>query len=116
MFTQFPRILHAWPGRSYPSSLEEEMQFVKDLTLLVASTGTHDTTWNRNDLTLVVTALRAGISLERLVYFVPEASPAALLSAYLHLEVLRAASVAAWEAIKASKTASALLSHRIYCF
>lgn len=84
-----------WSGRGWPASVVEEERFV-------AALGDHapdGSPVDRDTLTLVVTALRDGVSVPELCSVAPHVDLAELHAAYSHLDGLRRRAVEAWEAI-----------------
>jgi hypothetical protein len=82
-----------WPGRRWPVSGIEELEFVESLEVLSVNSTTD---WDRGDVTSLLNALRCGLSVADLLEVGPGLKPARLLGAYRHLEAMRADSFAAW--------------------
>ena len=98
----------AWPGRGWPSSLDEEKKFLSDLR---AGTSTVDLPQaDRDDLTLVLTALRSGISVSRLRRFAPGIRVEKLLAAYESLNQARQDATDAWQRLCHQPTPDTLTS------
>lgn len=96
----------AWPGRGWPSSSSEEETFVADLRASAPSSDLPDV--DRDDLTLLLTALRSGISVARLRRFAPGIRPDKLLASYETLDRCRQEATDAWERICALPTPQTL--------
>jgi hypothetical protein len=103
---------HVWPSRHWPSSTSEEAQFVVDLQTLAPELGAHKKVqFERGDLTTVLNTLRNGMTCAELLNVAPGIVPERLLSAYRHLDGLRAASVHAFQAMCKSLSDTAVLDH-----
>lgn len=100
-----------WRCRNYPVTPTEEHRFVVELARLAepAATSAH----TRSDLTAVLNGLRGGLTADELIERVPGLPPHRLLAAYRDLEVRRAAAAAAWDAIAADGSPSALREHAV---
>lgn len=100
---------HAWPGRRWPVSVDEEHVFVSELT---AAAGRRPSQrWSRADLTACLTALRAGCTLTEVLEWAPGASPSAMLAAYRHLDARRMEAIEAWGHICAAPGTDVLVVH-----
>jgi len=91
------RLWQVWPGRSWPASVTEEQSFVD---VLIDRCGDEILSkWTRGDVTALLNALRCGLTPDELFQAGPGLHPVRLLSAYRHLEALRAEAAAAWSAL-----------------
>ncbi len=98
------RLAHAWPGRCRPHSVVGEATFVEELGRLELASDSFD----RNDVTWLVSALRAGADPDTVVRTAPGVAPGRMLAAYRELESRRARSEAAWDRVRANPTAGTL--------
>lgn len=89
-----------WTRRLWLFNADEEAAFVSRLARL-ASSSRHRRArkWARSDVTLVVTALRAGADADQVCRLVPGVNPYHLVAAYRELERRRSAAFAAWTTI-----------------
>lgn len=105
-----PQFAHPWPGRAWPASADEERRFVTELrraaedrrTVAVRLPVRRRKAFDRVDLTLVLTALRAGAPWALVATIAPGARPERMVSAYDHLDGALAASRASWNTLVAA--------------
>jgi hypothetical protein len=103
---------HVWPSRHWPSSASEEAQFVADLQSHAPELGAaKKVQFERGDLTTVLNALRNGMTYDELLTVAPGIVPARLLSAYRHLDSLRATSMTSFHTMCKSLTDASVLEH-----
>lgn len=89
------KMWHLLPGQYFPMTLEQESEFVQKLKSLAAESkkkGKH----NRDDLTLVLTALRCGSSVESMLSMAQGSNVSNIYAAYLDIENKRLLSYNAW--------------------
>ena len=89
------KMWHLLPGQYFPMTLEQESEFVHKLKSLAAASkkkGKH----NRDDLTLVLTALRCGSSVESMLSMAQGSNVSNIYAAYLAIENKRLISYNAW--------------------
>ena len=86
------RLAHAWPGRCRPYSAVGEATFIHELGRL----GEPEDRFARNDVTWLMTALRAGADPDTIARVAPGVSTGRMLGAYRALEERRRQSQAAW--------------------
>jgi hypothetical protein len=107
-----PRIgLVAWLpwATAYPiATALQERRFLADLEAACDGAPTEHT---RSDTTACLNALRGGLTLAELLEHAPGLQPSRLFGAYLALDELRRASVAAWNAIVAEGSVDSLRRH-----
>jgi hypothetical protein len=96
---------HAWPGRHWPLLPAEEERFLVDLT--EASSG-RARPFDRDDLSLVLTAIRSGVTLDEVLRLAPGADPGALLGAYERVASALERSLGAYAAIAAEPSVDVL--------
>lgn len=99
---------HLLPGRHWPMLPEQESAFVAELE---SRAGTRKVRPKRDDLTMLLSALRCGTDAPLLLEHAPGVDPAALLSCYRWVDGLRRRSVEAWEAIERSPNMSSINHH-----
>jgi hypothetical protein len=87
---------------------EQELAFVADLEKLAAGKTARP---KRDDLTLLLSALRCGTDADILFGHAPGADPAALLSCYRWIDGLRQKSFVAWEGIERSPGMASVNNH-----
>lgn len=87
-----------WSGHGIPATATAERRFVDELRHLV---GDRSTTHQRLELTVLMTALRSGVSLAELLGQAPGIDPRRLLAAYRAVEERRSLAEHAWDAIAA---------------
>ena len=86
-----------WAGRQSPCTATEELAFVEELEVL---SGDHDVDeFERRDVTVLITALRCGLSPDQLLTQAPGVRPHRLLAAHRELEGRRLLSEHAWRTI-----------------
>lgn len=114
------KLWQLWPGRHWPLLPEEEQEFVADLRHAAAQRPEPAPVldeagkvcqYDRGDVTLVLNAIRCGISASELQTVAPGAHPRRLVRAYDDLEARRAEAVAAWHSIAERSTLDALSEH-----
>lgn len=98
-----------WSGRQAPCSRHEEADLVRELTELVGDDEVTD--FERRDVTVLITALRCGLSLPEVRAQAPGITPARLLAGHRELERRRAHAEAAWHALEADPTLDGLRRH-----
>jgi hypothetical protein len=91
-----------WTGRQYPASALEESIFVDQLELLSGYNDVDE--FERRDVTVLLTALRCGLTPEQLLEQAPGVKPARLLAAHRELETRRMLSEHAWQTITVDGT------------
>ena len=97
------KMWHLLPGQYFPMTLEQEREFVQKLKSLAAESkkkGKH----NRDDLTLVLTALRCGSSVESMLTMAQGSNVSNIYAAYLDIENKRLLSYNAWVALTTDPT------------
>jgi hypothetical protein len=99
---------HLLPGRHWPMLPEQELAFVVELE---RRAGTKKVRPKRDDLTMLLSALRCGTDAEVLFDHAPGTDPASLLSCYRWVDGLRQRSVNAWEAIEQSPGKATIHHH-----
>jgi hypothetical protein len=86
-----------WAGRQSPCTATEELAFVEELEVL---SGDHDVDeFERRDVTVLITALRCGLTPDELFAQAPGVKPYRLLAAHRELEGRRLISEHAWRTI-----------------
>lgn len=91
-----------WTGRQSPCSATEELAFVEELEVL---SGDHDVDeFERRDVTVLITALRCGLTPDELLAQAPGVRPHRLLAAHRELEGRRLISEHAWRTISVDPT------------
>lgn len=123
MSTRSLHPLTPWPARLWPYTASEEQAFIAELVEFAAryqpkERPTIDATltewgWARDDLTMCLTALRAGCPLDVVLQLAPGVDPTGMLAGYRHLEQLLAAGASAWAALIASTTPARITEHAI---
>lgn len=94
-----------WPGRNYPCTAAEELQFVADLRDAAelsrpkGESKKRRQTIDRGDITSLMNALRCGLSWGELTQRAPGLKAHRLLAAYDEVDRLRLQSVNAWNAL-----------------
>lgn len=89
-------ITSPWTGRQSPCTAAEELALVAELELLADRDAD---VFERRDVTVLITALRGGLTADELFGQAPGASPARLLAAHRELENRRALAEAAWRTV-----------------
>lgn len=87
-----------WAGRQSPLSAEEEHAFVEDLLDLIGAEV--DVEFERRDVTVLITALRTGLSVPQVRAQAPGVEPTRLLSAYREVDRRRSFAERAWVALE----------------
>lgn len=90
-------VANPWRGRQTPCTADEEHTLVSELELLCGD-GTVDE-FERRDVTVLITALRGGLTLDELLAQAPGARPHRLLAAHRELDGRRLLSEHAWRTI-----------------
>ncbi len=86
-----------WTGRQSPCSSAEELAFVEELEVL---SGEHDVDrFERRDVTVLITALRCGLTPHDLLAQAPGVQPHRLLAAHREIEGRRLIAEHAWHTI-----------------
>lgn len=85
-----------WSGPGVPSTAADEQVFVDELRRMA---GRKTATYERPDLTVLMTALRSGLPATDLLGQAPGIDPRRLLAAYRDLEARRSLAETAWYAI-----------------
>ncbi len=108
-------VCNPWAGRQSPCSRHEEADLVRELTIVVGVDGLEldGIEFERRDVTVLMTALRCGLTLPEIRVQAPGVRPTRLLAAYLELERRRAEAEAAWRAIELDGTPRALEIHSV---
>jgi len=94
------RMWQIWPGQRFPFTFSQERIFLGELEALAVK----PTRADRDDVTVLLSLLRNGCSLEAARQFAPGLRPAPLLAAYRRLDRALVASLRAWDAIVADPT------------
>jgi len=97
------KMWHLLPGQYFPMTTDQEKDFVNNLKLRAAESkkkGSH----NRDDLTLLLTALRCGSSVESMLSMAQGSNVSNIYSAYLDIEKKRLLSYNAWKTLAAEPT------------
>jgi hypothetical protein len=90
-------VANPWAGRQSPSTAAEEQAFVDELEVL---SGDHDVDeFERRDVTVLITALRGGLTPDELFAQAPGVKAHRLLAAHRELEGRRLISEHAWRTI-----------------
>jgi hypothetical protein len=99
-------VCNPWAGRQSPCSHDEEADLVRELSIVVGADGlaVEGIEFERRDVTVLMTALRCGLTLPEIRVQAPGVRPARVLAAYLELERRRTEAEAAWRAIEADGT------------
>lgn len=100
VFSTEPALRYAWnivPGAHWPACPTGERTFVADLTQ--AAGNTNGIVPTRNDVTLLLVALRNNSTVEEMLSVVPGMNTASLLAAHQALTHVLDAAVDAWDAI-----------------
>lgn len=92
------------PGRHWPMSAREEQEFLEELRRAVSSTKRLHREVCRDDVSLLMSVLRNGVSFAELREYVPGASPALLVAVYEMLEGLRRRSAEGFEVLLNAKS------------
>lgn len=95
-------IWQPWARLRWPATAAHELAFVDALTTLAGAPD--DTNVRRDDVTLLLDALRCGLDLDELTVAAPGCDPRRLLTAYHLLERERVEAAAAWTAIVQNPT------------
>lgn len=91
-----------WAGRQSPCTAAEELLFVEELEVL---SGDHEVDeFERRDVTVLITALRCGLSPDQLLAQAPGVRPHRLLAAHRELEGRRLLAEHAWRTISVDPT------------
>lgn len=108
-------VCNPWAGRQSPCSRHEETDLVRELTIVVGTDGLEldGIEFERRDVTVLMTALRCGLTLPEIRVQAPGVRPTRLLAAYIELERRRAEAEAAWRAIEHDGTSRALELHSV---
>jgi hypothetical protein len=108
-------VCNPWAGRQSPCSRHEEADLVRELTIVVGADGltAEGVEFERRDVTVLMTALRCGLSLPEIRVQAPGVRPARMLAAYLELERRRSEAEAAWRHLEATAAPAALESHGV---
>ena len=99
-------VCNPWAGRQSPCSHDEEADLVRELSIVVGADGlaVEGIEFERRDVTVLMTALRCGLTLPEIRVQAPGVRPARVLAAYLELERRRTEAEAAWRAVEADGT------------
>lgn len=100
-------ICSPWQGRQSPASAAEEIAFVEDLLDLLG--GEVDVEFERRDVTVLVTALRSGLSVPQVRSQAPGIDPSRLLSAYREVDRRRSFAERAWAALEQDGTTDGVM-------
>lgn len=88
-----------WPTVSRPATTAEEQRFVRALTEAVRGDLDALAEFTRPDVTLLLNALRCGLTVSQLATMAPGMDPTRLLAAYVGLDAARVRAANAWRAI-----------------
>jgi hypothetical protein len=100
--TVLVEVASPWVGRQSPCTPAEEIAFVEELEVL---SGDHDVDeFERRDVTVLITALRCGLTPEELLTQAPGVRPHRLLAAHRELEGRRLIAEHAWRTISVDPT------------
>jgi len=105
--------LSPWGSRERPATAAEEALFVDRLRQMTArpSQGRgSDASFQRYDITAVVTALRNGVTVDEMFRSAPGLRPESVAAAYDHVDQMRRDAVEAWETLVAEPTAATLIA------
>ncbi len=95
-------VANPWRGRQSPCTAAEELLFVEELEVL---SGDHEVDeFERRDVTVLITALRCGLSPDQLLAQAPGVRPHRLLAAHRELEGRRLLAEHAWRTISVDPT------------
>lgn len=97
-----------WTMASRPSTTSEESRFVRVLADAAAGVGNDSAEFARPDVTLLLNALRCGLTVPRLVEVAPGVRPERLLAAYRHLDAALERAIRAWHDLTAADATSVL--------
>ena len=104
-------ICSPWAGRQSPATCHEEAALIEELTALVGDDDTNE--FERRDVTVLITALRSGLSLPEIRVQAPGVTPARLLAAHRELERRRAIAEEAWRVVEAEPGREAVVDYGI---
>jgi hypothetical protein len=99
---------HLLPGRHWPMLPEQEIAFVAELE---KRAGGKKPRPKRDDLTMLLSALRCGTDAQQLFDHAPGTNPAALLACYRWVDRMRKSSADAWQAIERTPSMAAVQHH-----
>lgn len=102
------RLAHAWPGRHWPHTAAGERAFVAELARRARRRSSR---FDRNDVTWVLTALRAGATGDSVAQLAKGVDPGRLYAAYTELEALRHEAATAWRSLCRASRPDALERH-----
>jgi hypothetical protein len=102
------RMWQLLPGRHWPMLAEQEGAFVDRVTELAAGRKVKPV---RDDLIMLLTALRCGTDADVLLEHAPGTDPASLLACYNWINGLRTRSYKAWEAIESTPSIATVNRH-----
>jgi hypothetical protein len=102
------RMWQLLPGRHWPMLPSQEVVFVERITELADGKKVKPV---RDDLIMLLTALRCGTDADLLIEHAPGTDPASLLACYKWIDGLRARSFRAWEAIESSPSIASVHRH-----
>lgn len=121
---QMVELCHPWVSRSWPSTAKEEAAFVVELETLchlgpsagaavrqVPDQQPGHLSFNRRDVTALVTALRCGLTVTELTERARGLRPGRLLAAHRSLDGARLEAAGAWRAIVEVPTAASLMRY-----
>lgn len=91
-----------WTGRHFACSVAEEISFVEELEMMSGFEDVEE--FERRDVTVLLTALRCGLTPGELVSQAPGVRPARLLAAHRELETRRMLAEHAWRTIAVDKS------------
>jgi hypothetical protein len=91
-----------WTGRHFACSVAEEISFVEELEMMSGFEDVEE--FERRDVTVLLTALRCGLTPSELVSQAPGVRPARLLAAHRELETRRMLAEHAWRTIAVDKS------------
>ena len=99
-------VCNPWAGRQSPCSHDEEADLVRELSIVVGADdlAVEGIEFERRDVTVLMTALRCGLTLPEIRVQAPGVRPTRVLAAYLELERRRTEAEAAWRAVELDGT------------
>jgi hypothetical protein len=95
-------VANPWRGRHTPCTADEEQELVDDLETLCGDEPVDE--FERRDVTVLITALRGGLTARALFEQAPGARPARLLAAHRELDGRRLLAEHAWRTIAVDPT------------
>jgi len=93
------KVWHILPGRHWPQSLQGEREFINKIREKYSAEP-----YDRDDLSILLTMLRCGTTIESILKIAPGFTPGSLISAYEDMERKRVTSILAWMEIEKKPT------------